>query len=348
MWRLARGLRHFAVIGMLGLMLIAVGCGQQSVANKSTSGAGTEEGSKATESGEKFPSRPIRVILTHSAGGSVDTQARLIAPFVEKYLGTPLVLENMEGAGGRKARAFVYNAKPDGYTLMVTGQPSTVIGELLYQGSYKTLDFTYIYNFMGKDYSVITVSSSSPIKTYKDLVELSKQKKIKLGTAGTGTTDHLAAVMLKRYTGLDFDIVPFDSTAEQLMALVGGKLDAVMDAISSSGVRSDVRVLAVMGPERSELLPDVPTVSELGYPAMDVSYSLGFVGPPGMPEDRRKVLEEAVRKAANDPEYLAKLKEMKSLPLPLDGAKYKDMVNQLYNSVQSVIPLMQAQVTGAK
>lgn len=325
---------YLALALILTFAFMLAGCGGQKDDKK---GAGDKAQAK-------YPTGPVKVILTHGAGGSVDTQARLIAPFVEKNLGSPLVLENMEGAGGRKARAFVYKAKPDGYTLLVTGMPSTIVGEMLYNGDYKTPDYTFIYNFVGKDYSLVTVAEKSPIKDYKELVEKSKAKKLKLGTAGTGTTDHLAAVILKEKTGLQFDIVPFDSTSDQMMALLGGKLDAIMDAVSSTGVRSDLRPLMVMGPQRSEMLPNVPVLQELGFPALDVSYSLGIVGPPGMPEDIRKTLENAFDKAAKDPQYLAKLKEAKTLPMPLAGADYKKMVTALYESTKAVIPTMQADI----
>ena len=320
---------------MLALSFTLAGCG----------GEKKEPDKKAAAApAAKYPESPIKVILTHGAGGSVDTQARLIAPFIEKNLGGSLVVENMEGAGGRKARAFVFKAKPDGYTLLVTGMPSTVVGEMLYKGDYKTPEYTFIHNFMGKDYSIVAVADKSPIKDYKQLVEQSKTKKIKLGCAGTGTTDHLGAVMLKQKTGLQFDLVPFDSTTNAMMALIGGKIDAIMDAVSSTGVRSDLRALMVMGTQRAELMPNVPTLKEAGFSEMDISYSLGFLAPPGLPEDIRKKLEDAVAKAVKDPDYLAKIKEAKAIAMPLNGAEYKKMVTTLYEETKAVIPVMQEDI----
>lgn len=322
-----RGSKIWAVLVVIALIVAVGACAKQ-----------------AAPPQEKYPSRPIKVILTHGVGGSVDTQARLIAPYVEKYLGASLALENMEGAGGRKARAFVYKAEPDGYTLMVTGFPSTVVGELLYEGDYKTTDFTFIHSFMGKDYSLVAVSTKSPFQSYKELVEQSKKKPLKVGTAGTGTTDHLTAVMLKHYTGLQYELVPFDSTADSMMALLGGKIDAIMDAVSTTAVRSDLRALVVTAPERSEYLPDVPTLAEQGFESLDVQYALGFVAPPGLAEEKRKILEDAVAKAVADPEYQSKLKQAKSLPLPLKGAEFKKMVEDLYKRTQEVLPLLQADI----
>lgn len=298
----------------------------------------------ATKAAVQYPTRPIKLVITHGAGGSADIQARLIAPYIEKYLGQSLVLENMEGAGGRKARAAVFKMDPDGYTILITGYPSTVVGQLLYQGDYKTDQFTYIHGVLEGDYQLVAVADSNPIKTYKELVDLSKQKPIKLSTAGTGTTDHLAAVMLKQYTGLQFDLVPFDSTADQMTALLGNKVAVMMDAISTTGVRSDIRALVVLANKRSEMLPNVPALGEVGYPNLEMVYALSLVAPPGMAEDKRKVLEDAVDKAVRDPEYQTKMKAQKSIPSLMNGAEFKKLVDTQFKMVNEMMPLLQADI----
>ncbi len=293
---------------------------------------------------EKYPTRPVKVVITHGAGGSADIQARLIAPYLEKYLGQSIVLENMEGAGGRKARAAVYKMDPDGYNILITGYPSTVVGQLLYQGDYDTQKFTYIHGVLEGDYQLVAVADSNPIKTYKELVDLSKQKPIKLSTAGTGTTDHLAAVMLKQYTGLQFDLVPFDSTADQITALLGNKVAVMMDAVSTTGVRSDIRALVVLANKRSDMLPNVPALGEAGYPGLEMVYALALVAPPGLAEDKRKVLEDAVDKAVKDPEYQAKMKANKSIPSPMTGVEFKKLVDTQFKMVTEMMPALQADI----
>ncbi len=293
---------------------------------------------------DKYPTRPVKMIITHSAGGSADIQARLIAPYLEKYLGQSIVLENMEGAGGRKARAAVYKMEPDGYNILITGYPSTVVGQLLYQGDYDSQKFTYIHGVLEGDYQLVAVADSNPIKSYKELVDLSKQKPIKLSTAGTGTTDHLAAVMLKQYTGLQFDLVPFDSTADQMTALLGNKVAVMMDAISTTGVRSDIRALVVLANKRSDMLPNVPALGEVGYPNLEMVYALALVAPPGLAEDKRKVLETAVDKAVKDPEYQSKMKAQKSIPSPMTGADFKKLVDTQFKMVTEMMPALQADI----
>jgi tripartite-type tricarboxylate transporter receptor subunit TctC len=290
---------------------------------------------------EKWPTKPVKIIITHAAGGSADIQARLIAPYIEKYLGVNVILENMEGSGGRKARAEVFKmANPDGQTILVTGFPSTVIGELIYDGAYKSTDFTFLHGVQEGDFQLVAVAANNPIKTYAELLAASKVKPIKLSTAGTGTTDHMAAVMLKEKTGLQFDLVPFDSTAEQMTALLGDKVAVMMDAVSTTGVRSDIRPLVILANNRSPMLPNVPTLKEAGFPDVEVVYALGLVAPPGLSEDKRKILEDAIDKATKDPEWQAKMTAAKAIPSFMTGAQFKTYVTGLYATVNSIKPAM--------
>ncbi len=293
---------------------------------------------------EKWPTKPIKLIVTHTAGGSADIQARLIAPYIEKNLGVNIVIENMDGAGGRKARAAVYKMDPDGQNILITGFPSTVIGELIYAGDYKSTGFTYLHGVIEADDQLVVVAANNPIKTFAELVAASKVKPIKLSTAGTGTTDHLAAVLLKAKTGLQFDLVPFDSTADQMTALLGDKVAVMMDAVSTSGVRNDIRPLLILSDERSKLLPNVQTTKEAGFPGVSMQYALALVAPPGLPENRRKILEDAIDKATKDPEYQAKLTAQKAIVSLKKGPEFKAYVEGLFAMVRELKPLMDADI----
>jgi tripartite-type tricarboxylate transporter receptor subunit TctC len=289
---------------------------------------------------EKWPTQPVKMIVTHAAGGSADIQGRLIAPYISKYLGVNIVIENMEGAGGRKARGEVFKMTPDGQNILITGFPSTVIGELIYDGAYKSTDFTFLHGVQEGDFQLVAVAATNPIKTYAELLAASKVKPIKLSTAGTGTTDHMAAVMLKEKTGLQFDLVPFDSTADQMTALLGDKVAVMMDAVSTTGVRSDIRPLVILANNRSPLLPNVPTIKEAGFPDVEVVYSLALVAPPGLAENRRKILEDAIDKATKDPEWQAKMAAQKAIPSQMTGPQFKAFVQTLYATVNSIKPAM--------
>lgn len=293
---------------------------------------------------EKWPTKPIKLIVTHTAGGSADIGARTIAPYIEKYLGVNIVVENMDGAGGRKARAAVYKMEPDGQNILITGFPSTVIGELIYAGEYKSTQFTFLHGVIEADDQLIVVAANNPIKTFKELVDESKKKPIKLSTAGTGTTDHLAAVLIKAKTGLQFDLVPFDSTADQMTALLGNKVAVMMDAVSTSGVRDDVRALLILTDEKNPLMPNVQTTKEAGFPGVSMQYALALVAPPGLPAAKQKILEEAIDKATRDPEYQAKLKAQKAIVSLKKGAEFKSYVEGLYKMVEELRPLMEADI----
>ena len=204
----------FITVLILTLMVPMVGCSSSNPTSPSDQTASPSD-QTTSPSGEAaattFPEKPVKMIITHDPGASIDIQARLIAPYIEKYLGQKIVLENMPGAGGRKARAFAYHAEPDGYTILATGFPSPMIGELMFQGDFKTMEYSFIGLFQGHDSQVVVVPKDSPYKTLKDLADASKEKPIVISTAGTGSTDHLAAVLLKESAGLNSTLVPFDS-----------------------------------------------------------------------------------------------------------------------------------------
>jgi len=295
---------------------------------------------------EKFPSGPIKFIVGAAPGGAPDLQARLIAPFLEKYLGVSVPVENVPGAGNRKARAMVFNSKPDGYIMMINGQPSSCLGEYVFKGEYKSSEFTYIYMLTGKSYSLVFVAENSPVKDYKELVEMSKQKKLKLGTASLGGSDHLAALELKKLTGLQFILVPYDSTAEVIVAVLGNKIDAMIEDLNTAVGRQDLKPLIITAKKRSEFLPNVPTTADLGYPAYEHDYTLGVFGPPKVPEDRRMILEDAFDKAAKDPDYVKRLKDMKVTQNLLKGADYKKFDMEICEMVKTVAPEIEADMTG--
>ena len=280
---MSRTSRFWVTLTLLALLSIVVGACAPAATPTAVPPTKAPAAPTAAPTVEKWPTKPIKLIVTHTAGGSADIGARTIAPYIEKYLGVNVVVENMDGAGGRKARAAVYKMEPDGQTILITGFPSTVIGELIYAGEYKSTNFTFLHGVIEADDQLVVVAADNPIKTFAELVAQSKVKPIKLSTAGTGTTDHLAAVLLKAKTGLQFDLVPFDSTADQMTALLGNKVAVMMDAVSTSGVRSDVRALLLLSDEKNPLMPTIQTTKEAGFPGVSMQYALALVAPPGVP-----------------------------------------------------------------
>ena len=117
---------------------------------------------------EGYPSQPVRLVITHAAGGTTDMAARLIQPYLQKHLGVAVVIDNMVGAGGNIARSFVFKQPGDGYTLLVSQQPSMSAGQIVTGARFEVLKFTHIFNIAGKNYDCVAVAKDTPFKTIED------------------------------------------------------------------------------------------------------------------------------------------------------------------------------------
>lgn len=290
---------------------------------------------------EKYPAKNITMVGTHPPGTVYDSTMRIFAPYWEKELGTKLVIEGMPGGAGRRARAHAYRQKPDGYTLLFTGYTSMNIGELAFDAQYKTLEFTHIGTLYGHDYHCIAVKPDSPIKNFNELVEMAKKRPLKMACGGMGATDEIISVMLKKEIGLDHILVPFQTDAENRMAVLGGKVDVQIIAVQEVALYKDVRPLAIVGAERSEFLPEVPTITELGYKnILDAVTFMGLVGPPAMPKDITDTLISTYEKAYDNKEMQDKIKKTQLIPMKLSGEEFKKFVAKLHESTKLYVPLM--------
>ncbi len=300
----------------------------------------------APASAQQFPARPVKVLATHGPGSVIDLSIRMVAPYFQKYLGAPIVVENVAGAAGRIMRVQLYKETPDGYTLGVTGMPSMQLGELLYKPAYKTMDFTFIYNFVGKDYGTIIVAKDSPYKNFNDLVTAAKSKRLLIAVAGLGAGDHMVGVMLRDKAKLDSRLIPF-SGGDLMMAVLGKQVDAGIESVAGVSARTDVRPLVIFAPERSSYYPDCPTVKELGYGELEVTYRNGIIGPPKMNPSIVSILEKAMEKAVADPGFQAEAKKGGLDLEPLNAQQYRAAAERIYNFAREVAPIMEKDIQGA-
>lgn len=290
--------------------------------------------------------KTIRMIITHAVGGSVDLPARAMAPYLEKAFGIPVIPENLEGNGGRRAMEEAFAAKPDGYTIVVSAFPSRLIGELLYPDSkYKMKDFVHLGAWLGGDYRSVVVATGSPYKTFTDLFNAGKNKKLTAaGGGGLGSTSQLQCVLLKEKVGMkSTTFIPFDSTAEVASAVLGGHVDFGVMPVSSSAryaEQGDVRILAVHAPERMPLLPDVPTMEELGYPNVVIPYGVGAWAPPGTPKEIQEMYSKVILATCNDPDFLAWAKKTSTLIQPLGAEEFLKTTLADYQTITSVLELL--------
>jgi tripartite-type tricarboxylate transporter receptor subunit TctC len=295
---------------------------------------------------DTFPNRPVKIILTHGPGSSIDVSTRGLAPILSRYLGVPVVCENMDGAGGRRAMRYVFSeVKPDGYTIVASAFPSRLIGELLYEETqYSMKDFVHLGSWVGGDYRVITVAAKSPFKTFQDLLEASKKRKlIMAGGGGLGSTSQVQAAYLLHNVGINAVHVPYEGAAEEAAALLGGHADFALYPLSGAlrfVEANQMRMLAIHAPKRMPQAPDVPTMDELGYKGVVVPYGIGAWAPPNTPADHAKVLADAIYKAASDPEYAAWAEKSGVLLEPLTAEEFHAMTMEDYKNIKAILPLL--------
>ncbi len=289
-----------------------------------------------------FPARPITLIVPFPAGGATDTQMRALAVAASRELGQPVVIANRPGAGGTLGpAAMAQTAAPDGYTV------SVVVGTLfrypfLQAVNYDPLkDFTYVACMTAYSYGIV-VRQDAPWKTMDDLIADARAHpdRISYGATGTGGSGRIAIERLSRLTGVRFNFIPYKGAAEETTALLGGHIQMVSDAGWGPMIDTGkARLLAVMGEARARRLPDVPTLTELGYPIV-ASNPVGIAGPKGMDPAIVAVLQQAFHRASRDAEYNRALESADQPHMLMDSAAYTDYaIRQVAQEKQFVAEL---------
>ena len=261
----------------------------------------------STAQSQSYPTRSVRMIVGYAAGGPVDTSARRVAPYMQKDLGQPVVVENRPGAGGVVGSDFVAKAEPDGYVLVFTASPTQTMSPHLQ----KTMpfdplkDYTPISGVVGFA-TLLVVGKDFPTTTVGQLVAYAKANpdKVSFGSAGIGASNHLSGELLKKMSGTSMLHVPYKGNAPALTDVIGGKITFMFNSVGDSlGFVNggQVRALAVSSKERSRALPGVPTMIESGMPGFDVTAWYALEGPPRLPAAIVNRLNIAVRASLADP-----------------------------------------------
>ncbi|HUP29054.1 MAG TPA: tripartite tricarboxylate transporter substrate binding protein [Usitatibacter sp.] len=265
---------------------------------------------------QAWPSKPVTMIVPFPPGGSTDMIARAVVPKLQEKLGGTFIVDNKPGAGGAIGAVQAKNAKPDGYTLFVSSLGPFVIGpHLLKNSGYDPLkDFDYVTVAVQAP-NILTVRADSPYKSLADVIKFMKANpdKMTYASAGNGTSDHLTAELFWQETGTKAIHIPYKGGAPALTDLLGGQVDATFMNINT-GIphmkAGKLRPLAITSSKRSPLLPDVPTMEELGYKGVTVYSWQAFAAPKGIPADVKAKFREAVVAALNDPSVKPKLLEL--------------------------------------
>jgi tripartite-type tricarboxylate transporter receptor subunit TctC len=270
---------------------------------------------------QKYPSRPIRVMLPFAAGSVSDVTLRILADKLGTRLGASIVVENQPRAGGTTAALAAKTATADGYTL-VTFSSSTAISVSLL----KALPYDPVADFMpisgiSTFANIIAVNAGSNYRTLRDLLGAARERPgaLNIGTTTVGSTNHLAANLLKSMTGLSIVIVPFRTPGDLLTAVLRNDVDAIIQsfgALKSAVESNQIRALGITTPKRTAYAPHVPTVDEAGVTGFDVVTWNGAFAPTGTPPEVIGTLNREMRGALSDPELVQRYTELGLEPLP--------------------------------
>lgn len=265
-----------------------------------------------------YPERPINMIVSYAPGGGTDLVARALAPFIEKHLGNNarIVVVNRPGAGGEIGFSEVARSKPDGYTIGFINTPNLLTIPIQRKAQYHWTDFDLIGNLIDDpDSFAINQQKFPEIKTLKDLEAYARANpgKVTVGTTGAGSDDHLAMMQFERATGVEMLHVPYKGAADVRTAVTGGEIMLaamnIGEVLAYRAGGTPITPLGVMAEEPSNLAPELNTFKAEGYDII-MSSLRGIGAPKGLPDEVRGALVEAVEKAANDPEFIQKAKEM--------------------------------------
>ncbi|RQO83193.1 tripartite tricarboxylate transporter substrate binding protein [Acidovorax sp. FJL06] len=264
---------------------------------------------------DKFPSRPITLVVPFPPGGSVDIMARQYSEPLSRVLGVPVIVENRAGAGGSVGAQYVARAKPDGYTLVVSSQSSHLANPLTQAkvGYDPIKDFENIA-ILGRQPNALVVHSSLPFKTFKEFIDYAKKNpgKLNYGSGGVGSMGQLNVEMLKVSTGVFTTHIPYRGGTPLITGVLANEVQFILDNLVimlPHVLAGKVRALAVASDQRLPQLPDVPTMAEVGHPELNLTSWTGLAAPGGTPDAIVQTLYKAMRQVATSPAMLANLKE---------------------------------------
>jgi tripartite-type tricarboxylate transporter receptor subunit TctC len=237
---------------------------------------------------QDYPVKPVRLLIPFAPGGSVDLVGRLVATKLGERLGKQVVADNRPGAGGTIATELAANAPPDGYTLLLVSMAHS-INPWIYKINYDPIRSFAPIASLGNGPSVLTVHPSVPANSVKELIALAKSKpgQLHYAHAGVGSFTHTAGVLLTMMAGIDVKQVPFRGGGPAMIDVIGGHSDILLNSLVASmpHVRSGkLRPLGVSDMQRSDLLPDVPTIAEAGVPGYAAANWWGIAAPAGTPQ----------------------------------------------------------------
>ncbi|CAE6807536.1 hypothetical protein R69746_05466 [Paraburkholderia aspalathi] len=298
---------------------------------------------RAADAGSDYPSHAVMIVVPFAAGGAGDLTTRLFAQKLMQIVNRPVIVLNRPGAGFVNSATMVANARPDGYTVFLSGNGADISSVLFRSLPYRLSDFRHV-STVSFFTPAILVDGHASYRSVADLIADARTHpgKLNIATVSAGSTQNLVALLFRMKAGVDIQIVPFETTSEVLSALRGGSVQAVVEVIPSvlgqvsSGA---IRALAVTSPARFKGLPQVPTLAESGFPGFDATSWSGLSVPVKTsdavvsrlasaaavaladPDVKRKMLMLGAEGRASTPDQMTRL-------VQIDTAKWRDVIQQ--------------------
>ena len=280
---------------------------------------------------QAYPSHPVRVIVPFAAGGPADIYARFIAQRLQESLGQPFVVDDRPGAGSVMGTDAVARMAPDGYTLLLISNAHTVNETLVAKKPYSLLrDFVAVAPINYSDL-VLVAHPGVPDTTLRELVRRAKAHpgQINYASSGQGTPYHMAGELFKSMAGVHLVHIPYRGSSGARTDVLGGQVELMFDAVTTMAEQvrlGKVRALATTGLQRSEVLPEVPTVAEAGVPGYEATIWLGLMAPKGTPKAVVDRLNEVVSRTATLPEVRPAWLKQGAVPLVMNPQVFEKYI----------------------
>ncbi len=279
---------------------------------------------------QAWPSKPLRIIVPFTPGGFNDTLGRILANDLSKTLGQPVIVDNRPGSGSLLGTELAAKAAPDGYTIFIAALPFAVVQSLYKTSMDVTKDFAPI-TLAGVSDNMLVAHPAFPVNSVQELIKMAKARpgRINYGSSGSGTSVHLCMELFKTMTGTFMTHIPYKGSAPVVADLMAGQVDIMFDNLPNviQHVKSGrMKPLAVSGPRRSPLAPEVPTVVEAGVPGFEVTVWFGVLAPAGTPRDIIQRLNVESAKIINSPEVADKFLKQGVEPKTGTPEQFGDLV----------------------
>jgi len=282
---------------------------------------------------QTYPARPVKLVVPFSAGGPADNYARFLAQRLQDILGQNFVVDNKPGAGSVIGTDLAAKAAPDGYTLLVMSNTQTVNESLIPNKPYALMrDFVGVAPINYSDL-VLVANPGTGINSIADLIKRAKAdpEKLNYASSGPGTPYHMAGELFKSMAKVSITHIPYKGSAGARTDVLGGQVELMFDAVTTMTEQAKagkVKALATTGKQRSEVMPDVPTVSEAGVPGYEATIWLGVMAPKNTPKAIVDKLNEAISQIVGQAEVKQTWGKQGAVPMVMNPAQFDKYLNE--------------------